>query len=103
MKVFKTRELKEAIQHAMEGGQALHLHRIVFEDSPSCFRSAVANGEDIAHLFDQDVERLIRTARSLGVRVIYVDGKDERQHIDLCGGPLRKALAISSRQIEEGK
>ena len=71
----------------------MHLHQIVFPESPLCFRQAVDRGEDIAHLFDQDKARLEKTARRLGVRVIYIHKEDTpRQHIDLCSGPLRKAI-----------
>lgn len=97
MKIFQCLELGEALEHARQGGQALHLHRIVFPHSPRCFRAAVERGEEIAHLFDLDRERLIRTARRLGVRVVFVDrdGTD-RQHIDLCGAPLKKAIREAS-------
>lgn len=94
MKTFPFLEIDEAKAHAAAGGQALHLHCVVFDDSPRCFRAAVERGEDIAHLFDQDLDRLRRTARRLGVRVIVVEHQGTpRQHVDLCGGPLRKALA----------
>ena len=77
----------------MEGGQALHLHKIVFPQSPRCFRDAVARGEPIAHLFDQDKGRLIATARRLGVNVLVVEKEGQpSQHIDLCGSPLKRAL-----------
>lgn len=94
MKVYQCREVREAKAHAMAGGQACHLHDIVFPDSPRCFRDAVARGEQIAHLFDQDTDRLKATARRCGVRVIFVHhpGTD-RQHIDMCGAPLKRLLA----------
>ena len=94
MRVFAMREVDEAIEHAHEGGQSLHLHRIIPDRSraPKCFVDAVDRGEYIAHLYDQDRERLIATAKKLGVRVVYVDRDGTRgQHIDLCAGPLRKA------------
>lgn len=93
MKKFGEEELLEAIIHAGGGGQALHLHSIVFENSPKCFKDAVGRGEQIAHLFDQNLSRLQQTARQLGVRVVYIHHKGTtRQHVDLCGAPLRKAL-----------
>ena len=93
MKIFQCGELREALTHAREGGQSLHLHRIVFPSSPRCFRLAVERGEDIAHLFDLDRERLVQTAKRLGVRWIVVEREGtDRQHVDLCAGPLRQAL-----------
>jgi hypothetical protein len=91
---FTSRQVREAVLCAARGGQALHTHGIVFARSPKCFRDAVARGEPIAHLFDQDLARLVQTAKALGVHVIVVErpGTD-RQHVDLCGQPLRKALA----------
>jgi hypothetical protein len=97
MKKFLSLEIHEALEYAANGGQALHLHRIIVDANraPRCFVRAVEKGEDIAHLFDQDLMRLTGTARSLGVRVIYVDREGTpRQHIDLCGGPLKKAIAM---------
>ena len=94
MKHFKTLEVKEALAHAKSGGQALHTHQIIVDRkrAPRRFVAAVDRGEDIAHLFDLDTERLKSTARKLGVRVIYIDrAGTDRQHIDLCGAPLRKA------------
>lgn len=101
MKAFKMMDVEEAIAHSMEGWQALHLHQIIVDrkKAPRCFVSAVDRGEDIAHLFDQNLKRLIRTAKSLGVNVIVVERKGTpRQHIDLCGGPLRKAVAMCRKK-----
>jgi len=97
MKSFQMREIEEAIAHAASGGQALHLHRIIVDrdKAPACFVRAVDRGEDIAHLFDQDLNRLIRTVKSLGVRVVVVERRGTpNQHVDLCAGPLRKAKAM---------
>jgi hypothetical protein len=54
---------------------------------------AVARGESIGHLFDRDEPRLRRTAARLGIKRVKVEriGTD-RQHVDLCGGPLRRAV-----------
>jgi hypothetical protein len=61
-------------------------------DTPSCFKGRAT----IAHLFDQDLTRLVKTARRLGVRVIRVERSGTpKQHIDLCGKPLELALAES--------
>lgn len=97
MKSFEQNELREAIAFAQDGGQALHLHKIIrnWSKAPSCFKRAVNKGENIAHLFDQDVERLKATCKSLGVNVILVErAGTPKQHIDLCGAPLRKAIAL---------
>lgn len=96
MKRFASLEVEEAIAYAAAGGQALHLHRIIVDrtKAPRCFVQAVDRGEHIAHLFDLNTERLRATARRLGVRVVYIDREGTpRQHLDLCGGPLRKAIA----------
>lgn len=95
MKRFTMRELEDAIAHAAAGGVALHTHRFIGDrkKAPRCFVAAVDRGEDIAHLFDMNEVRLCATARRLGVRVIVVERSGtNRQHIDLCGAPLRKAL-----------
>jgi len=95
MKIFQQRDLQAAYAHAGAGGQALHLMDGSFahlrRDTPNCFKGR----RQIAHLFDQDRERLVRTARKYGVRVIRVerDGDPLRQHIDLCGRPLERAMA----------
>jgi hypothetical protein len=95
MKIFQQDEIEEAEAYAMDGGQALHLHRIIVDrdKAPACFVRAIERGESIAHLFDQDRIRLIRTARHLGVSFIVVEhpGKPG-QHVDLCGAPLQKAI-----------
>lgn len=97
MKHFETREMFEALDYAKAGGQALHTHRIIPDraKAPRCFVAAVDRGEQIAHLFDLDTERLKTTARLLGVRVVHIDrAGTDRQHIDLCGKPLRTALLL---------
>lgn len=97
MKHFGAMQIEEAYAYAAAGGQALHTHEIIVDESraPRCFVNAIRRGEKIAHLFDRDQYRLVRTARQLGVRVIFVDCKGtSRQHVDLCGVPLRKALLM---------
>src|SRR5262245_21440334 len=99
MRHFETLEIHEALAWAAAGNVALHTHRIIVDPrrAPQCFVRAVDRGEDIAHLFDLDTERLKATARKLGVRVIYVDRAGTKdQHIDLCGTPLKRALAMCS-------
>ena len=94
MKIFHQGDVEEAKQHSMDGGQALHLHRIIgdWAKAPMCFRRAIERGEDIAHLFDQDEVRLIATVKRLGVKIVVVEHPGTpRQHVDLCGAPLRRA------------
>jgi hypothetical protein len=99
VKAFRMMELDEALTHAAAGEQALHLHQIVFRCSPRCFRQAVARGEDIGHLFDLDRARLVATAKRLGIRKVVVDREGtDKQHVDLCGAPLFKALAECERE-----
>ena len=94
LRVFTWREIFQAYLYSKRGGQSLHLHNIVFSSSPNCFIRAVNKGDYIGHLFDMDELRLIKTARRLGVKVIFIDGEKGtcRQHIDLCGMPLRRLL-----------
>lgn len=103
MRKFELREVDQAEAYSMAGGQALHLHNIIvdYDKAPGCFVRAVERGENIAHLFDQDRERLIQTVRDLGVNVVLVERKGQPgQHVDLCGGPLRKAVkACESGQL----
>lgn len=93
MRIFHQAQLSEAIEYAGGGGQALHMHRFVFAQSPECFRKAIDRGEHIAHLFDADEQRLHRTAARLGVRKIVIEKRGTaKQHVDLCGKPLERAL-----------
>ncbi len=80
---------------ADEGGQALHVCNpdvTHWPEAPSCFKRSAS---EWGLLIDMDFERLVVTARSLGVVVIAVSRRGVRgQHIDLCGGPLRKAKEL---------
>jgi hypothetical protein len=100
VKHFECRDVDEAQDYAEEGGQALHTHQVIvdWEKAPGCFKREVNAGRDIAHLFDRDVARLVATVRRLGVKVVVVERRGQRgQHVDLCGAPLRKALAECDR------
>ncbi len=97
--MFTDFEIDEAIAHAAEGGQGLHVWHGAGEwaravGGPACFmRNDLA-----AHLFDRDANRLQETARRLGVRRIFIDkAGTDRQHIDLCGRPLARAIAESKQ------
>lgn len=88
MNLFEMRDLREAIEHAKGGGQALHLMSGGWPVGPECFRKA----KEFAHLFDQDPVRLFKTAKRLGVRRPVISRRGEPgQHVDLCGRPLERA------------
>lgn len=96
MKLFEMRDIVAAKDYSMQGGQALHIHTIN-TGHPLFKRYPV-----IGHLFDQDKDRLIATARKLGVRVIKIDREGEPgQHIDLCGKPYDRAYetALNGAQL----
>ena len=83
-----TPNVREAQEHSEQGEQALHVYRALPMKAPAVFKRC----KMWAHLFDLDKERLIKTAKKLGVRVIRVHHEGRRgQHIDLCGKPLSKA------------
>lgn len=96
MRRFEHREIREALAYAAEGGQALH----VWDPGPSAAETypkapaVFLRNRPWAHLFDVNADRLYRTAKRLGVRRVVVERRGKRgQHVDLCGGPLKKALA----------
>ena len=71
MKIFDQKELKEAFSFADEGGQSLHLMNHsggAYPGAPQCFKRT----RTFAHLIDADLERLIATAKKMGVRRIKV-------------------------------
>ena len=89
-------QIQEALDYAACGGQALHVWNGGQwpGDAPACFRRSPIWG----HLMDQDEKRLVATARRLGVRRVVVSKRDRReQHVDLCGAPLRKAMAEAEK------
>lgn len=97
MRQFSEQQLRQAVQHALDGGQALHVFHGTepwVARSPACFRKAHSLGLPWAHLLDQDTRRLWGMARRLGVRRVALHKKGtSTQHVDLCLGPLRRALA----------
>lgn len=93
MKTFQMHEIFDAYEHARGGGQALHLHTI--NQGHPLFRRY----PEIAHLFDQNLDRLILTAKRLGGRVVKVEHqRTHRQHVDLCGKPLERAKATAENE-----
>jgi len=97
IRLFGHAEIREAKAHAAAGGQALHVWqptRVGWPGAPRVFRRAATAGESWAHLYDADIERLIETARRLGVlRVVVHRAGQPGQHVDLCGRPLRRAMS----------
>lgn len=91
-KYEKYTECPLAIMDAENGGQALFVHTWYGgENAPRAFRGK----RTIGKLFDQDRERLVRTAHELGVRRVKVDREGSKyQHVDLVSGPLERAIAL---------
>lgn len=86
--MFSQRQVKEAMEHASEGGQALHM-----------FKWGIRTH---GHLLDQNRGRLVETARKFGVRSVFIHRADrDGQHVDLWGEPLLQAVreAIGSGGI----
>jgi len=91
--------LREALKDVAKGGQALHLWKArpySCPKAPACFKGKRLWG----HLLDSDKKRLVATARALGVRVVCVHRPGEpRQHVDLCGKPLGRAIKQCSEEL----
>lgn len=99
LRLFRSNEYLAALRYVAEGGQALHVWRPPLRDGkirwPGAPRVFLRHRE-WAHLFDQNKERLIETAKKLGVNVIYIHKENTiKQHIDLCGCPLEKAKRMA--------
>ena len=99
MKQFESKDIPKAHDYVAQGGQVLHVWKPPkhgWQGAPACFmRSRKIWG----HLLDADKDRLIATARRLGVRVIKVAQEGRRgQHVDLCGKPLQRAIAECERE-----
>lgn len=100
MKLFPEREIQQAYDHAAEGGQALHVYRSLWGNgkAPACFQ----NAKEWGHLLDQDRARLERTAHALGVRRVVIHlPRTNKQHVDLCGAPLRRAIRQATAAPEQ--
>ncbi len=101
MRLFQHEEVREALEHADAGGQALHVweppndgRRSFWPGAPEYFLRHLL----WAHMIDHDEERLIALAVNLGVRRVYVHRRGRRgQHVDLCGLELERALAACER------
>jgi hypothetical protein len=106
LKIFLEREIREAYLHVQESelNSALHLHFFVTAKAPRCFRRDVELGYPIAHLLSMDEEFLREVAIRAGVKVALIQHKGTfRQHVDLCGKPLRNVLAEMGEDIEDYK
>lgn len=91
MTILLVQKVTEGLQVAADGGQALHIHDMTQDGHPFFKRFKQAG-----HLFDLNSRRLMATASRLGVKCIVVHHQGKPgQHVDLCGGPLRRALAES--------
>ena len=102
MLTFQQRELLLAYACSQSGRQALHLmdgsFALMQSRTPNCFK----NRGQIAHLFDMDAVRLARTAGRLGVQKLLIEHPGTvKQHVDLCGKPLARALAESKDRLLE--
>lgn len=93
MRIYLQKDLVKALSYAESGGQSLYLwtpSTSMRAKAPKVFRVAAAPW---GKLFDQDQDRLTKTAKKYGVRRIKIDRPGERgQHIDLCETPLLRAL-----------
>lgn len=96
MKQFESGQIRDAIEYADAGRQALHVWspprsetESFWPGAPACFRKT----NTWAHLIDRDTQRLKETARKLGVRRIVISRMGRSgQHVDLCGRPLERAM-----------
>lgn len=100
MKIFHdVSGARAAMDFAAAGGQALHVFDSTWATRVRPLRGAFRIYGVYAHLMDNDRDRLIKTARMLGVRKIVVDRVGRRgQHVDLCGAPLNRAIAQCEKE-----
>ena len=99
MKLFAEHQIHEALKHAAAGGQALHVFSPIWAGPRKPIPLPFKRTSVWAHLLDQDKQRLVETARKLGVKIIVVECEGRlSQHVDLCGRPLQRA----TRQCQGG-
>jgi hypothetical protein len=90
--IFGRMEASRAVTSSLDGDQALCVGEPTRDEqrkAPPPFHNAKRWGQ----LFDQDLGRLVQTAKDLGatpVRLMF-RGADE-QSVLLCGNPLRRAM-----------
>ena len=91
MRIFQYREIKQAYEHVAAGGQALHIGVPYL-----CSDKAQ---DAVAHLLDQDYDRLARTAKGLGIEAIVPEHVGtHRQRIELRGKFLDRAINCAEHQ-----
>jgi len=88
-------ELPKAVVNSLEGNVSLHLMweptDFDRERAPLAFKRAKSWG----HLLCQDERVLRQLAAQLGVKRVMIHGKGlPKQHVDLCGEPLRRARTM---------
>lgn len=92
MIIFARFEARSAVTSALDGSQAL----CVGTPTPSEQRKAPApfhNSKRWGQLFDQDLKRLVQTAKDLGATPIRLMFRaTDKQSVLLCGNPLRRAM-----------
>ena len=90
MKIFRQRELKEAIAHALEGHQALHLHRIIVNRgaAPKCFVRDVDAGNAGKMPFEDRVLAYLREHDGQGKTY-----EDAAKAIGICEAAIYVAVA----------
>lgn len=94
MRRFRLRAIENALAWAADGGQALH-------ESGRYTPPGRSSPVPCAHLFDQDLARLTKTARILGVRKVRVMRQGEAgQHVDLWGRPFQAAREIAGEEAK---
>lgn len=92
-KLFGETDIFEAYKFAETGGVALHVFggAAAYPGAPACFKRCSEAG----HLFDRDIKRVKELAAIFGVCNVKVSHKgSSKQHVDLCGKPLKKAVEM---------
>lgn len=85
---FSFREIREAGSHAAAGGVAVHHTGFPFR-----------RWRFTAHLFAADTEALLAAIRKTGANPKWIQYPGTpREHFDLMGGPLERAMALCGRK-----
>lgn len=90
---------REGRELVKAGQQVLHVWTPTLEQRRAARPLVFRQTKLWAHLVDMDFDRLVKTARGLGVERVVVERKGTHlQHVDLCGGPLKRAIARCERE-----